>query len=355
MQDTFNLHQYTRLLNPAHLAINEEAILDQTINQFAKHLIQSASEANASDIHLESYSEQCRIRFRCDGLLYDAIYLPISILSRLTTCFKIMANLDIGEKRLPQDGRIQTSIDIRVSTCPSLYGEKMVLRLLPAKHLDLNVLGMTELQLQQFQCALSHPQGLILITGPTGSGKTATLYSALQYLNRPEKNILTVEDPVEIALHGITQVNINSRIGLNFDNILRSFLRQDPDIIMIGEIRDKETAAMAITAAQTGHLVLSTLHTNHAHQAIQRLQSLNITEDQIANSLNLIIAQRLIRVFCQRCKANHNCGKCHAGYEGRTGIFELSNHESTLLAHGLAKVHAGITSQQELQRVLGQS
>lgn len=355
MQDIFNLHQYTRLLNPAQLAMNEEAILDRTISQFANHLIQAASDANASDIHLEAYSEQCRIRFRCDGLLYDALYLPPSILPRLTTCFKIMANLDIGEKRLPQDGRIQTNIDIRISTCPSLYGEKIVLRLLPCKHLDLNALGMTALQLKHFQSALSQPQGLVLITGPTGSGKSATLYAALQYLNQPDKNILSVEDPIEIALHGITQVNINPRIGLTFDKILRSFLRQDPDIIMIGEIRDKETAAMAIAAAQTGHLVLSTLHTNYAHQAIQRLQSLHISQDQIANCVNLVIAQRLIRIFCQQCKPLQPCGKCHTGYNGRTGIFEFSNSATTLLNDGLAKVQAGITSPQELQRVLGQS
>jgi type II secretory ATPase GspE/PulE/Tfp pilus assembly ATPase PilB-like protein len=289
----------------------------QFVNQLLKHAVQQA----VSDIHLESLKDCCRVRFRCDGLLFENAVLPLAFAGRVMTRIKIMANLDIAEKRLPQDGRLMfqpLALDFRVSTCPSLHGEKIVLRLLRHQlhQLSLSECGMSLRQQQQFLRALAEPQGLIIVTGPTGCGKTATLYSALQSLSHEEKNIMTVEDPVEIEMAGLTQVNVNPRIGLSFANLLRSFLRQDPDILLVGEIRDAETAAIAVQAAQTGHLVLTTMHTNHALDSLQRLVSLGIKLPQLAGSLLLLAAQRLVRKICVRCK-QHGCADCRGGYAGR--------------------------------------
>jgi len=368
--------------------------LDESVIQFVNTLLQNAIHKNASDIHLEPQAESCRIRFRCDGLLIHAMFIEPDFALKVMTRFKIMANLNIAERRLPQDGRIQlqieAKIDMRINTCPTLFGEKIVLRILDSNpiYLDINTLGFTSEQQALFLKSLSLPQGLILVTGPTGSGKTMTLYSALAHLNQIEKNILTVEDPVEIELAGINQVNINTRIGLDFAKALRTFLRQDPDILMVGEVRDAETATIAMQAAQTGHLVLSTMHTNSASETITRLQSMNIAAYHLASSLTLVIAQRLIRKLCMHCKLPDDssinayravgCEYCNHGYHGRIGIFELlpmtesitktilSGANSQIILQqmrqenavllwesGLEKIRTGITSYSELMRVLG--
>ena len=390
--------------------INEEIFAEKAepVIEFVDHLLKDAIHQQISDIHIEPYENECRIRFRRDGLLLERAQIPLHLTDRLITRLKIMSQLNIAERRLPQDGRLEFNhspkMDIRINTCPTLFGEKIVLRLLRQTHvtIDIRVLGLTNCQEQLFLKHLNQPQGLILVTGPTGSGKTITLYSALKYLNQIEKNISTVEDPVEIQLPGINQVSVNRAVGLEFPNILRTLLRQDPDIIMIGEIRDEETATIAIQASQTGHLVIATLHTNNASQTIERLRSLNIPPYAIHHSLSLIIAQRLIRKLCHHCKiksaANDDqiftahrvednadnshdplsyfevqgCEKCHTGYQGRTGIFELmpistvtltnaplspllnqSTNHCTLWQAGLTKVKEGITSIAEIQRVLG--
>ena len=339
---------------------------DAPLIDFVNQLIQDAVKNNVSDIHIEPQEHQCRIRFRRDGLLYEAAMIPLHLAAQVNTRLKILSHLNIAEKRLPQDGRIKiqtgNKIDIRINTCPVLYGEKIVLRLLDAKDSALSIprLGMTDEQSKLYLEKLSRSQGLILVTGPTGSGKTMTLYSALHHLNRIEKNIATVEDPVEIELSGINQVNIHPRIGLDFSAALRTLLRQDPDIVMIGEIRDKETAIIALQAAQTGHLVLSTLHTNNAAESIARLQSMGITSQEITDTTTLIIAQRLVRTICYHCKNIKNgCGHCRQGYSGRTGIFELfplekeEHHDYLKLWDaGLLKVKEGITTYEELTRVL---
>lgn len=336
---------------------------DAPIIKLVNRLIKDAQEKRISDIHIEPQQDHYRVRYRRDGLLYIATSLPYALGIRIATRLKILGKLDIAEKRLPQDGKIlfedETKIDIRLSTCPTTHGEKLALRLLETldNNLSLNNLGLDAPQLDVFKEKLAQPQGLILVTGPTGSGKTRTLYAALQYLNHLEKNIATVEDPVEIELPGINQVNINPAIGLDFATALRAFLRQDPDIMMIGEIRDSETAHIALQAAQTGHLVLSTMHTNHAAETMTRLQSMGVNTNEWLNSIELIIAQRLLRKKCQECLTG--CDLCHQGYNGRIGIFEmLSNHQSdqtpqTLWQAGLEKVKVGITSHKELVRVLG--
>lgn len=369
-------------INKTTTIINDEQ-QDEPVVQFANQLLKNAVQQLASDIHLESLKDCCRIRFRRDGLLFENAVLPLTFARRVMTRIKIMANLDIAENRLPQDGRLKhvdLGLDFRVSTCPSLHGEKIVLRLLRHQHqqLSLDECGMSIRQQQQLLHALAEPQGLIIVTGPTGCGKTATLYSALQTLNHEEKNIMTAEDPVEIEMAGLTQVNINPRIGLSFANLLRSFLRQDPDILLVGEIRDAETAAMAVQAAQTGHLVLSTMHTNHALDSLQRLMSLGINLPHLAGSLLLLVAQRLVRKICVRCK-QHGCNHCHQGYAGRTGIFELisitpalsqlllDNAPLTMIEQqvlqdqmenmktaGEQLVTANMTTAAELRRVLGQ-
>jgi len=309
---------------------------DEPLIKLVDNLIDQAIQRLASDIHIEPYEHFCRIRYRQQGILCEATEIPQKFSHRLITRLKVLAKLDISERRLPQDGRIQhRQMDIRINTCPTLFGEKVVLRLLNSNPhlLDIHSLGMTEQQKTIFIDKISKPQGMILVTGPTGSGKTATLHSALHFLNTPEKNISTVEDPIEIQLPGINQVNVQPKIGLTFSTVLRTFLRQDPDIIMVGEIRDTETANIAIQAAQTGHLVLSTLHTNNAIETLTRLLTMGIPAYHIASSISLIIAQRLVRILCPYCKQKdahalsvyqaHQCDRCFQGYQGRIGIYEF--------------------------------
>ncbi|OGT35211.1 MAG: hypothetical protein A3F11_02065 [Gammaproteobacteria bacterium RIFCSPHIGHO2_12_FULL_37_14] len=313
---------------------------NESVIQVVNRLLQDAILNHASDIHIEPYHQHCRIRFRSDSLLHEVATFPSPLAMQMITRLKIMANLNIAERRLPQDGHISLQndhkIDIRISTCPTLFGEKIVLRLLNSSAIksDIHQLGLTDTQQQLFLNKLKQPQGLILVTGPTGSGKTITLYSALHYLNQIEKNIVTIEDPVEIELAGINQVMVNNKIGLDFATILRTFLRQDPDIIMVGEIRDNETATIALQAAQTGHLVLSTLHTNNAIETITRLQHMGIPSYHLIASISLIIAQRLVRRLCQFCKHTHlGCENCHEGFKGRIGIFEVLP-----ITHSIAKI-----------------
>ena len=357
---------------------------DEPVTEFVNELIKDAINKKISDIHIEPYETYCRIRYRCDGLLHEAAHIPLHLFERISTRIKIMAQINIAECRLPQDGHIQLhwckQIELRVSTCPTLFGEKIVLRLLSNQitSLDISTLGLTESQHALLLNKLQAPQGLILVTGPTGSGKTITLYSALHYLNHTEKNILSVEDPVEIELAGINQINTNEKIGLDFASVLRTLLRQDPDIIMVGEIRDLETATIAMQAAQTGHLVLSTLHANSAAETLSRLRVMGIDTHHLISSLSLIIAQRLVRKICQQCKnPSKGCNHCYQGYQGRTGLFELlpitkevvellSNGATVeqLLEHckqqhwplmrdvGVQKIMEGTTTYNELNRVL---
>lgn len=342
-------------------------------------IINSANKINASDIHIEPECKQYRIRLRKDGLLYDSKLIDFEPAMRLITKIKLMAKLDITERRLPQDGHFQhENTDLRVSSCLTVNGEKIVLRLQQsmANIGALNQLGLSNNQLTTLINRLKQPHGLILVTGPTGSGKSRTLYSILQHLNDTSKNIVTIEDPVEINLAGINQVNIHRHIGLTFASTLKSILRQDPDIIMIGEIRDKETAEIAIQAADTGHLVLSTLHTPSALQTINRLQSIGAQTHQLMQPTTLFMAQRLIRMRCQNCQAC--CDTCNDGYHGRTGIFEMLpiTPELAKLCESKActkelvlqlkkgdfislnesakiKIQQGITSSEEVNRVLG--
>ena len=309
---------------------------DAPIIRFVNKLILDAIRDGVSDIHLEPYEHQFRIRYRQDGILRTIAQPPKRLAQAITTHIKVMAQLDISEQRLPQDGRYQFFISqrqgmhIRVSTCPNLFGEKIVLRLLNTDKslLSIDELGMSKQQQRLFTQTIRQSQGLILVTGPTGSGKTVTQYSALNLLNNEHYNIVTVEDPVEIYLPGINQINIHQRIGLDFSHALRSFLRQDPDIMMIGEIRDYETADIAIKAAQTGHLVFSTLHTHNSLNALIRLMNLGCDATMLGQSLRLIIAQRLLRRLCKHCKKTSiskitGCQQCHQGYQGRIGIYEM--------------------------------
>ncbi|MEX0382256.1 ATPase, T2SS/T4P/T4SS family [Spiribacter sp. 1M153] len=313
---------------------------DTPVIRYINELLRRAIREQASDIHLEPFETHCRVRFRHDGILQEATRPPRDMADRLAARIKVMARMDIAERRLPQDGRLRLDtdsggVDFRVSTVPTLFGEKLVLRLLDATatSLDLESLGMEPDQLAVYRAAIERPHGMILVTGPTGSGKTVTLYSALQQLNQSTRNILSVEDPVEIKLPGVNQIGVNHRIGLDFPHLLRAFLRQDPDVIMVGEIRDRETAEIAIKAAQTGHLVLSTLHTNNAAGAITRLINMGIPRWSIAASVILISAQRLIRQLCPHCRRPATtpagfhepggCPRCHHGYKGRIGIHEL--------------------------------
>lgn len=314
-------------------------LYDEPLIQFVDNIILHGFQQTVSDIHIESHETNCRIRYRQHGILFSASEIPPALASRIITRLKVMANLNIAEKRLPQDGRFKLdTIDIRISTCPTLFGEKVVLRLLNSNQtpLDLTQLGLTEEQQTVFEKAISRPQGMVLVTGPTGSGKTVTLYSALNYLNTSEKNISTAEEPVEIRLPGINQVNINPKIGLTFSTALRAFLRQDPDIIMVGEIRDPETAEIAIQASRTGHLVLSTFHSNSAIETLTRMRAIGIPSHHIAESLSLVIASRLIRKLCDACKRPDNpsidipdtlyrangCNQCTKGYKNRIAIYE---------------------------------
>lgn len=322
---------------------------------FLNHVINEAKLLRSSDIHIEVYDLQCRVRIRIDGMLLQRYLLEKKQYPSLINKIKIISNLDIAEKRLPQDGRIlfesaDGKIDIRVSVMPTLYGEKIVLRLLnhDATNIDIQNLGLKDLELYHYMEGIKKPNGIILISGPTGSGKTTTLYATLKLLNKVTRNILTIEDPIEYTLEGINQVQLKESIGLTFAAALRTFLRQDPDVIMLGEIRDPETAAMAIRASLTGHLVLSTIHTNSAWGTISRLIDMGIAPFLLSNTLNTSVAQRLIRQLCPNCKkkikfdcalwpkgfkteqsvAHHyvanGCKHCYnTGYKGRIAIYEV--------------------------------
>ena len=343
------------------LAALAQASEDAPVVRLVNVLLVDSLRRGASDIHVEPYEKDFRIRFRIDGILYDVMHPPMKMRDALLSRLKIMSKLDISEKRLPQDGRIKIKVkidnrsrelDFRVSTLPTLFGEKIVLRLLDKDKLmlDMTKLGFEEQSLEQFQRNISKPYGMVLVTGPTGSGKTNTLYSALQALNTTETNIMTAEDPVEFNLPGINQVQMKEQIGLNFAAALRSFLRQDPNIVLVGEIRDFETAEIAIKAALTGHLVLSTLHTNDAPSTISRMVNMGIEPFLVATSVNLIQAQRLIRRICKDCKEEvhvpveglveigfsaeeapeiksykgKGCQTCNGtGYKGRVGLYEV--------------------------------
>ena len=384
---------------------------DAPVVKFVNQVILDCVNRGASDIHFEPYEKAYRIRVRNDGVLSEIAHPPMALAGRLAARLKVMARLNVAERRMPQDGRIRIrlssdrAIDLRVSTCPGLFGEKVVCRLLdPASvETDIDELGYDYEQQQIYLEHLSRPQGMILVTGPTGSGKTVSLYAGLNSLNTPDRNIATAEDPAEINLPGINQVNVNPRVGLTFATCLRAFLRQDPDIIMVGEIRDLETAEVAIRAAQTGHLVLSTLHTNDAARTLTRLVDMGIKPYAIAGSVSLIIAQRLARTLCSACKrpvriprdilleegftpdeadagptlyAAGGCNRCNAGYRGRTGVFEVmpvSESISRIIMEGgnamqisrqaaaegirdvrrsgLGKVRRGLISLEELNRI----
>jgi type IV pilus assembly protein PilB len=323
---------------------------------FLETLVKEAKSLSSSDIHFENYGEKSRIRFRVDGVLIDRHKLNTAEYKTLVNKIKVQANCDIAEKRLPQDGRIRfkfngANLDIRVSILPTLYGEKIVLRLLgsDASHLSIEKLGLTKEELERYQLAIKKPNGIILISGPTGSGKTTTLYATLKQLNKVTTNILTIEDPIEYTLDGINQVQLKEDIGLTYSEALRTFLRQDPDIIMLGEIRDAQTAQMAIRAALTGHLVLSTIHTNSAWGTVSRLTDMGVAPYLLASTLNLSVAQRLIRTLCASCKKEQafnmtelpqkyqhlkietcqsavGCPSCnYTGYKGRKAIYEVIN------------------------------
>ncbi|WP_094752497.1 type IV-A pilus assembly ATPase PilB [Psychromonas sp. CD1] len=345
---------------------NSDSRLDETQNgdedapivKYINSILLDAVRKGASDLHFEPYEKKYRIRFRIDGILTEIATPPVKLANRFSARLKVMSKLDIAERRLPQDGRIKLrisknrSVDLRVSTLPTMWGEKVVMRILDssASNLDINKLGYSDEQKDKYIKALAKPQGMILITGPTGSGKTVSLYTGLNILNTVERNISTAEDPVEINLTGINQVQINVKAGLTFASALRSFLRQDPDVVMVGEIRDLETAEIAIKAAQTGHLVLSTLHTNSASETLTRLLNMGVEGFNIASSVSLIIAQRLARLLCPECKIKETyskdqlqqfgfnseqiaqekpiykpvgCSKCNDGYKGRVGIYEV--------------------------------
>ncbi|UCD84207.1 MAG: type IV-A pilus assembly ATPase PilB [Deltaproteobacteria bacterium] len=336
----------------------EKASGDAPVIKLVNSILTDAIKKKASDIHVEPFEDEFRVRFRIDGLLYEVTKLPVKFKNAVTSRIKIMSKLDISERRLPQDGRIKLKIskgqemDFRVSVLPSLFGEKVVMRLLDKSNLQLDMtkLGFEEKALADFKNSIHQPFGMVLVTGPTGSGKTTTLYSALSELNKISENISTAEDPVEFNLKGITQVHMNEDIGLNFAAALRSFLRQDPDIIMVGEIRDFETAEIAVKAALTGHMVLSTLHTNDAPSTINRLLNMGIEPFLVSSSLNCIVAQRLARRICTNCRQvievpvqalveigineeeaksitcykGAGCNICHdTGYKGRVALYEV--------------------------------
>lgn len=400
-------------LDSASLLSEENVNDDAPIVRYIHNMLQEAVRREASDIHFEPYEKFYRIRFRIDGLLHDIASPPIELAHRFAARLKVMARLDIAERRLPQDGRIKLqltrykAIDMRVNSLPTQWGEKVVLRLLDnsAAKLDIYQLGLLAEQAASYLNALHQAQGLILVTGPTGSGKTVSLYTGLSILNTISTNISTAEDPVEIIMPGINQVQVHPKAGLSFATVLRALLRQDPDIIMVGEVRDLETAEIALKAAQTGHLVLSTLHTNSAADTLSRLSNMGLAPYNIASSVSLIIAQRLLRLLCNHCKKPEKlphqqlldlgfsqeqaqqefklyqamgCAQCNDGYLGRSGIYELLVMDATLArlimdgadsltldktakAAGmmslrqaaLEKVRLGITSIAEANRVTG--
>ena len=386
--------------------------IDETpIVRFINKVLIDAIKQGASDIHFEPYERNYRVRFRTDGILREVVKPPKNLAPRLSARLKVMSQMDISERRMPQDGRIQMklsrsrAIDFRVNTLPTLFGEKIVLRILDptSAQMGIDALGYEPEQKEMYLKTLSQPQGMILVTGPTGSGKTVSLYTGLNILNTAERNISTAEDPVEINLEGINQVHVNAKVGLNFAEALRSFLRQDPDVIMVGEIRDLETAEIAIKAAQTGHLVLSTLHTNSAAETVTRLLNMGVPAFNVASSVSLIIAQRLARRLCKECAAPATdipheallklgfteeqlatatirkavgCNVCHEGYKGRVGIYEVvkvtpaiariimeegnsiqiseqarAEGFNDLRASALRKVAQGLTSLEEANRI----
>lgn len=395
-------------IEPADLIQTDES--DETpVVRFVHKMLLDAIKSGSSDLHFEPYEKVYRVRFRTDGVLHEKAKPPIQLRERISARLKIMANMDISERRKPQDGRIKLkvsasqSVDFRVNTLPTLWGEKIVLRILDSNsaQIGIDALGYDDAQKQLYLEALHQPQGMILVTGPTGSGKTVSLYTGLNILNNGDINISTAEDPVEINLEGINQVNVNPKQGLDFASALRAFLRQDPDVIMVGEIRDLETAEIAIKAAQTGHRVMSTLHTNSAAETLTRLGNMGVAAFNLATSINLIIAQRLARRLC-RCKkpiqvpdelllkegfsaeqvghfelyGPQGCENCNAGYSGRVGIYEVvkitpalqkiimqgansldintqirKEGFMSLRASGLLKVMQGVTSLAEINRV----
>ena len=345
--------------------VDTSAVDDTPIVRFVNKVLLDAIKQGASDIHFEPYEQNYRVRFRTDGILREIVKPPKTLAPRLAARIKVMSQMDISERRIPQDGRIQMklsknrSIDFRVNTLPTMFGEKIVMRILDptSAQMGIDALGYDDDQKQLFLEALAKPQGMILVTGPTGSGKTVSLYTGLSILNTDERNISTAEDPVEINMEGVNQVLVNNKVGLDFAEALRSFLRQDPDIIMVGEIRDIETAEIAIKAAQTGHLVLSTLHTNSAAETITRMMNMGVPAYNIASSVSLIIAQRLARRLCKQCsipetevphdalmelgfndemlenatiKRAVGCEACKDGYRGRVGIYEVVKVTKTL-------------------------
>lgn len=384
---------------------------DAPIVRFVNKVLLDAINKGASDIHFEPYEKTYRVRLRQDGILTEFANPPVNLAPRLAARLKVMSRLDISERRIPQDGRFKMklsknrAIDFRVSTCPTLFGEKVVMRILDpsSAKLGIDALGYEPVQKERFMNAIHKPQGMVLVTGPTGSGKTVSLYTALNILNTPEVNISTAEDPVEINLAGINQVNINPKAGLLFSSTLRAFLRQDPDIIMVGEIRDLETAEIAVKAAQTGHMVLSTLHTNSAPETLTRMINMGVPAFNLATSVTLIIAQRLARRLCPNCKQvvdipdealketgfsdaeisakitiydAKGCDQCNQGYKGRVGLYEvmpvseeigriimaggnaldiqdqmIKEGVNTLRRSGLNKVRDGVTSLEEVNRV----
>jgi type IV pilus assembly protein PilB len=397
----------------------EEAANDAPIVRFVNKILLDSIKNGASDIHFEPYEKTYRIRSRIDGILQEIARPPSNLASRLSARLKVMSQMDISERRVPQDGRIKMkisknrAIDFRVNTLPTLWGEKIVLRILDPSSAKMGVeaLGFSDFQKEMYLNTLHKPQGMVLVTGPTGSGKTVSLYTGLNILNTEERNISTAEDPVEINLEGINQVHVNAKVGLTFAEALRAFLRQDPDIVMVGEIRDLETAEISIKAAQTGHMVLSTLHTNSAPETLTRLRNMGVPAFNIATSVSLIIAQRLGRRLCESCKQpsnlpkatlqeegftnesgftdselqsltifepNHDgCNKCNRGYKGRVGVYEMlamspeiaevimENGNSldilkvantqgfqSLRRSALKKVAEGITSLEEMNRVI---
>ncbi|MBB2495433.1 type IV-A pilus assembly ATPase PilB [Aquipseudomonas ullengensis] len=383
---------------------------DAPVVRFVNKMLLDAIKGGSSDLHFEPYEKAYRVRFRTDGMLHETARPPIQLAPRISARLKVMAGLDISERRRPQDGRIKMkiskskAIDFRVNTLPTLWGEKIVMRILDpsSAQMGIDALGYEESQKDLYMTALKQPQGMILVTGPTGSGKTVSLYTGLNILNTADVNISTAEDPVEINLEGINQVNVNPRHGMDFSQALRAFLRQDPDIIMVGEIRDLETAEIAIKAAQTGHMVMSTLHTNSAAETLTRLRNMGVPSFNIATSVNLIIAQRLARKLCSTCKREvaipHEtlreegfkdaeigtfkiygpvgCENCKDGYKGRLGIYEVVKNTpalqriimedgnsidiaaqmrkdgfNDLRRSGLIKVIQGTTSLEEINRV----
>ncbi len=398
------MESYSRKSQPKHAtAIPENSA---TTAGLLNQTLQSALAKRASDIHIEPAEHRYRIRLRVDGVLHTLPDIPKETGIALTARLKVLGSLDIAEHRLPQDGQFTVEISgeplsFRIATLPCRYGEKVVLRLLHQveQALEIKALGMQDAQLEAFSQALQQPQGLVLVTGPTGSGKTVTLYSALQTRNTPDMNLCSVEDPVEIPIEGLNQTQIHPRAGLTFQGVLRALLRQDPDIIMVGEIRDGETAEIALKAAQTGHLVLSTLHTNSTSETLVRLQQMGVARWMIASALTLVIAQRLVRKLCPHCRQSPGatftlpktlwptplprwqapgCDHCYHGYYGRTALFEVlpitpvlrqriasgisaDEVESdaqqagmrTLFANGCLAVEQGLTTVEELIRVLG--